>query len=188
MGSTHFLVVWMEVWDGLGSTPGEYSSNMRVRLLRRNLADGAAPLGLRTPNLIPSPPQTLSLHLPSTRPLHQTAAAQRRAPHIRQGCAAPASPSAGLAIAPAPPGPPRPRSRPARLQVRPRSRPPAGLCPGPAPPSAPDRLRISARVAPPSASPRHLPRTGARSALCPGSLQVSTGLVLFCCYFFIAIS
>jgi len=84
MGSTHFLVVWMEVWDGLGSTPGEYSSNMRVRLLRRNLADGAAPLGLRTPNLIPSPP------------LHSTAPSDHRRP-----APSPASPpglrSAGLA-------------------------------------------------------------------------------------------
>ena len=141
MDSTHFLVVWMEVWDGLGSTPGEYSSNMRVRLLRRNLADGAAPLGLRTPNLIPSPP------------LHSTAPSDHRRP-----APSPASPpglrSAGLAqrrpghraghawsAAPALPGPPRPRSRPARLQVHPRSRLPAGLCPGPAPPSAPDPCR-----------------------------------------------
>ena len=84
MGSTHFLVVWMEVWDGLGSTPGEYSSNMRVRLLRRNLADGAAPLGLRTPNLIPSPP------------LHSTALSDRRRP-APSPASPPGSRSAGLA-------------------------------------------------------------------------------------------
>ena len=120
-----------------------------------------------TPNLIPSPPQTLSLHLPSTRPLHQTTAAQRRAPHLRQGCAAPASPSAGPAWSAAPtlPGPPRPRSRPAAPEVPPR--------PPPGPPEEPPARRP-------------LPWTGA--ALCPGSLQVSTSLVLFCCYFFIAIS
>jgi len=141
MGSTHFLVVWMEVWDGLGSTPGEYSSNMRVRLLRRNLADGAAPLGLRTPNLIPSPP------------LHSTAPSDHRRP-APSPASPPGSRSAGPAWSAAPEEPPRP------------------------PPDPPEE--------PPARRP--LPRTGARSALCPGSLQVSTGLVLFCCYFFIAIS
>ena len=143
-----------------------------------------------TPNLIPSPPPNL---IPSP-PLHSTAPSDHRRP-----APSPASPpglrSAGLAQrrprlvrradptwSAAPEEPPR-RARgaapPASRSARGAARPPA---------SAPDRLRISARVAPPSASPRHLPRTGARSALCPGSLQVSTGLVLFCCYFFIAIS
>ena len=147
MGSTHFLVVWMEVWDGLGSTPGEYSSNMRVRLLRRNLADGAAPLGLRTPNLIPSPPLHSTAPSDHRRPAPSPASppgsrsvglAQRR-PHLvrRTGPAW----SAALEEPPArrplprtgsasPPGSRRPLRRPA-------------ICPGPAPgrPSAPDPCR-----------------------------------------------
>ena len=157
------------------SPPGLCSAGLaqrRPHLVRR--ARGATPPASRSARGAARPPAS------APDRLRISARVAQRRPSHRAGPA--------WSAAPALPGPPPPRSRPTRLQVCPRSHPPAGLCPGPTPPSASDRLRIFARVAPPSASPRHLPRTGARSALCPGSLQVSTGLVLFCCYFFIAIS
>ena len=59
-------------------TPGEYPSKMRVALVRRNPADGAAPLGLK--KSVASPP-ALSLHASLSHPpvsLPPVAASTRR--------------------------------------------------------------------------------------------------------------
>ena len=63
-------------------TPGEYPSKMRVALVRRNPADGAAPLGLK--KSVASPP-ALSLHASLSLTLRSLSLPSLRAPGGRSG-------------------------------------------------------------------------------------------------------
>ena len=66
-------------------TPGEYPSKMRVALVRRNPADGAAPLGLKksrtSKSLQPYPFTPLSLTLQSLPPVAASTRRPVRGPH-----------------------------------------------------------------------------------------------------------
>ena len=66
-------------------TPGEYPSKMRVALVRRNPADGAAPLGLKksrtSKSLQPYPFTPLSLTLQSLPPIAASTRRPVRGPH-----------------------------------------------------------------------------------------------------------
>ena len=72
-------------------TPGEYPSKMRVALVRRNPADGAAPLGLK--KSVASPP-ALSLHASLSLTLPSLSLPSLRAPGGRSADRTPPATSA----------------------------------------------------------------------------------------------
>ena len=77
-GSTHFFVVWIGVGEGMEPTSEEYTSTMRVGLVRQNLVDGAALLGLKPSHtskvtLTPALSLHASLSPSSLAPSHVTA-------------------------------------------------------------------------------------------------------------------